>query len=338
MRSVAGVRRGFTLIELLVVIAIIAVLVALLLPAVQQAREAARRSQCKNNLKQLGLAMHNYHDTARSFPNVGGYAFNGWGLLPLILPQLDQRPLYDLCVFTNRTECDAIRPVRRANVIVLHCPSDPAPWLKDGRITPNSGCMFGGTSTPDGIDPATGMPSPQHWVGATTNYVGSYGDAYNNSPADPYGGNNARVTYGAYGCSSNNTVPPTPTAACPQPTGRFGSGPDHRGMFNFWGNSGPVAMRDVTDGLSNTILMGHTATDHAGSENMWFTSIGSTYGTSMPINYNGAATSRGFYSYHTGGTISCMGDGSVRFVSEKISMFTHNALGSRAGNEVVGDF
>ena len=90
-------RRGFTLIELLVVIAIIAILIALLLPAVQQAREAARRSQCKNNLKQIGLAIHNYHDVSRSFPFswMLGNDFNAsvWGVM--ILPYLDQAPLYN---------------------------------------------------------------------------------------------------------------------------------------------------------------------------------------------------------------------------------------------------
>ena len=101
-RPSGAARRGFTLIELLVVIAIIAVLIALLLPAVQQAREAARRSQCKNNLKQLGLALHNYHDTHQTFPPQGIWAFGTTGnyqprsytWIDMILPQLEQAPLY----------------------------------------------------------------------------------------------------------------------------------------------------------------------------------------------------------------------------------------------------
>src|SRR5579872_1827700 len=96
-------RRGFTLIELLVVIAIIAVLVALLLPAVQQAREAARRTQCKNSLKQIGIALQNYHDSARTLPpgyislidTSGNDLGPGWGWAAMLLPQMDQSPLYD---------------------------------------------------------------------------------------------------------------------------------------------------------------------------------------------------------------------------------------------------
>lgn len=94
MRSLTRRKRGFTLIELLVVIAIIAILIALLLPAVQQAREAARRTQCKNNLKQIGLAVHNYHDTYNVFPNsdVGGTGtLSRASAFVSILPYLDQR-------------------------------------------------------------------------------------------------------------------------------------------------------------------------------------------------------------------------------------------------------
>src|SRR3954454_25192238 len=104
--STSTVRRGFTLIELLVVIAIIAILIALLLPAVQQAREAARRTQCKNNLKQIGLALHNYHDTCNSFPpgwiNTwasnpprSNFPGNSWGWNAMILPMMDQGNVYN---------------------------------------------------------------------------------------------------------------------------------------------------------------------------------------------------------------------------------------------------
>ncbi len=97
---------GFTLIELLVVIAIIAVLIALLLPAVQQAREAARRTQCKNNLKQQGLALHNYHDTFLRFPSGGGQVTSGWGhsMYVSLLPFVDQSPMYNLWNFNQPGE------------------------------------------------------------------------------------------------------------------------------------------------------------------------------------------------------------------------------------------
>jgi prepilin-type N-terminal cleavage/methylation domain-containing protein len=110
MSCSSAVRRGFTLIELLVVIAIIAILIALLLPAVQQAREAARRTQCRNNLKQLGLAFHNYHDIYNRFP--GGHMWDsstastnnvtgtGWGWAAALLPQMDQLAAYNQIDFT----------------------------------------------------------------------------------------------------------------------------------------------------------------------------------------------------------------------------------------------
>ena len=96
-------RRGFTLIELLVVIAIIAVLIALLLPAVQSAREAARRAQCVNNLKQIGLAMHNYHSAVNSFPWGDGPWWIEWSAHTLLLPYIEQGPIYNAINFVGHT-------------------------------------------------------------------------------------------------------------------------------------------------------------------------------------------------------------------------------------------
>ncbi len=332
-------RRAFTLIELLVVIAIIAILIALLLPAVQQAREAARRMQCRNNLKQLGLAIHNYHDIAGTLPCIGGYGLKGWGLFPLILPQLDQSPLYNQIPFNDKVECTSVNFIRKIILPVLQCPSEPGQIVKLG-YSPNSGCA-NGTSTPD--DPG------QLWYGASTSYVGNYGDSFNNSsPAnEPYGGNNALTLYGAGGCNSDPTgLTTVPTAACPRPTGRYGSGPNLRGLFDFTGVASIVRFRDITDGMSNTILFGHISRDCSGGRNTWMLSIGSTYGTSVPININTPCRTGmtysfsldGFHSHHTGGAVTCLADGSVRFISQNISTFTHNALGSRAGGEVVGEF
>jgi len=334
-------RTGFTLIELLVVIAIIAILVALLLPAVQQAREAARRSQCKNNLKQLGLALHNYHDAHLCFPTQGGFtAAHGWGFLPMLLPYFEQAPLYNSIDFRKNVSESPVT-VRNARLPILNCPSDPDPISMRNRALP---VMTAGTA--DGDD---GL-----YIGTVTHYSGSYGDAYNNSSADPYSTEGSGALYGCGGCSGGAT----PTTDCPRPTLGYGGGPDHRGIFDMYGIASPVRIGSVTDGTSNTIMMGHSTNVTTSNSNIWVSSTGNTHGTSQPINYItnqcrgtagvkpnncdgrilGSWQGRAFSSFHTGGVAACMSDGSVRFISESISMRLHNALGSRAGNEVIGEF
>jgi prepilin-type N-terminal cleavage/methylation domain-containing protein len=159
-------RRGFTLIELLVVIAIIAILIALLLPAVQQAREAARRSQCKNNLKQIGLALHNYHeqagtlppgwigvDLATRLPDVEGLNGFGWGAM--ILPHLDQTPLYNRINFFVGVADPLNLVPRTTNLTVYRCPSDTGP--QQWTILDEA----------DGTTPLAELP--------LANYVGAFG-------------------------------------------------------------------------------------------------------------------------------------------------------------------
>ncbi|MBI5759378.1 MAG: DUF1559 domain-containing protein [Planctomycetales bacterium] len=151
--------RGFTLIELLVVIAIIAILIALLLPAVQQARESARRTQCQNHLKQIGLALHNYHDQHLAFPM--GSSRNGgagaWGWSARLLPQLEQITTYNLCNF-EVTDCCIYNRSRQiatprlpdagsTALVVLACPSDPQSLTLLPHASPNAypcGDLFAG--------------------------------------------------------------------------------------------------------------------------------------------------------------------------------------------------
>ncbi|HEV3164008.1 MAG TPA: DUF1559 domain-containing protein [Isosphaeraceae bacterium] len=167
MRSPVRSRRGFTLIELLVVIAIIAVLIALLLPAVQGSREAARRAQCVNNLKQIGLALHNYEQTHLTFPF--GYVSNfdaqgddvgpGWGWASMLLPQLEQKTIYDALNFDSAIEHPANFTGRLPLVSSFLCPSDSVQpfWWAVNR------------------DAATGAPRQNICQIASSNYVGMYG-------------------------------------------------------------------------------------------------------------------------------------------------------------------
>ena len=153
MQRMSRRKRGFTLIELLVVIAIIAILIALLLPAVQQAREAARRTQCKNNLKQIGLALHNYHDVYNTFPpgyidqattstNANLEAHWGWGIL--IMPYIDQAPLANQLSVGNRGVADVLSVAADVRLLTaplpsFRCPSDTAPEVNSAKPTNDNG-------------------------------------------------------------------------------------------------------------------------------------------------------------------------------------------------------
>ena len=160
MRSRSKSLRGFTAVELLVVVAIVAILIALLLPAVQQSREAARRSQCKNNMKQIGLSMHNYHDTFNTFPP-GWIAKNwkpdtgacfGWGTS--ILPYMDQAPLFNRLDFNRPPE---VGELTQEQLPVYRCPSDIFPGINAVRgkfATSNYAGNYGNKILPGSVDAA----------------------------------------------------------------------------------------------------------------------------------------------------------------------------------------
>ncbi|AMV40304.1 DUF1559 domain-containing protein [Planctomyces sp. SH-PL62] len=336
-------RRGFTLIELLVVIAIIAVLIALLLPAVQSAREAARRMQCTNNLKQINLALHNYVDVVGSYPYAGGFGTGGkgWGWLPMILPQLEQTSLYNAINFMDSCDCSSMSTVRRIVINAFFCPSDPnTGQLHNDRTTPGVAC-FGGDSTRDNV-------AANRQNGMLNNYTGSYGDGYNNNPANPYDTAGAGLRYGCGGCNASGSAAETPAADCMSPTGAYGSGANHRGLFDYRSVSGAVSMSSITDGLSNTFSLGEVASVVRSQSSVWYSSTGSTNGTCLPMNWTlqkclrdptyanaNSWSGRGFSSFHSGGSNFGMADGSVRYVKQSVDQRTYNALGSRRGGEIT---
>jgi prepilin-type N-terminal cleavage/methylation domain-containing protein/prepilin-type processing-associated H-X9-DG protein len=358
-KSFSASSGGFTLIELLVVIAIIAVLIALLLPAVQSAREAARRIQCVNNTKQIVLALHVYNDHAGSLPYAGGFGGGvippkhlGWGWLPMALPGLEQNNLYNSINFNDSQECMGVSTVRSIMVATFHCPDDPNAYkIFNDRTTPGVGCIAQGNSI------VYDNTSPQNRMnGMACSYTGSYGDGYNNSSVTPPGSQydtaGAGITYGCGGCNASGSANQTPAADCPTPTGAYGSGPNHRGLFDYTSTSPAVTFAAITDGLSNTIMLGEVLTTTRSQSAVWYTNTGNTGGTSLPINWiNHLATlanpaymigttipswkGRGFSSLHPGGANVGMSDGSVKFLKQTVNQRTYNALGSRAGGEVI---
>ncbi|WP_417380462.1 DUF1559 domain-containing protein [Gimesia sp.] len=339
-------KRGFTLIELLVVIAIIAILIALLLPAVQQAREAARRSQCKNNMKQFGLAMHNYHDAHGTFPpgyitktpcsssavwsacNQGELGIYSWGTF--VLPYIDQAPLYNLLnagsVTLDQNLANAtVRQSLQQPISVFLCPSDPGPNLND-------------------------------YVSASNNYNFTVTDGSATYQI-------ARSDYVMVANAWDSTTPPVYATQY---------GPAHGIGF---ANSS-IRFRDILDGSSNTILVGERAYVYksnnkvGGANALGFSASNNTQSSSYARKGNGMAVIgltynginaiagaehdvRGFSSNHVGGAHFVFCDGSVHFVSENIdykkgsvSSATHlqdinstfQRLAVRNDGQVVGEY
>lgn len=329
-------RRGFTLIELLVVIAIIAVLIALLLPAIQQAREAARRSQCTNHLKQIAAALHNYMDANSKFPagailsaavplksgdpsNSSGWAVawraqngerGGHGFLVAILPFLDQVSLYDsynMNISVRENELDAIgQPLARRDIPTYYCPSRRSSVV-------NTQSMF------------------MQWPSGGNDYGGCIGN-----------GNLAR-----------NTVSPTHVDAPDlyHAVAEIGTvtGTVTGGYLRGWGMFGGnrfTGMNELLDGTSKTIMLGELqrlnhAFDTRKSIDGWAVGGLATLFTTdtviqgrMGINGDQREAPG---SSHTGGAHFALADGAVRFVSENIDFKVWNSLGTVATGEATGD-
>jgi prepilin-type N-terminal cleavage/methylation domain-containing protein len=357
-------RSAFTLVELLVVIAIIGVLVALLLPAVQSAREAARRSQCTNNMKQIVLGCHNFHDSHGTVPHIVSYSATGggattggfgagWGWLPFMLPYVEQKALFDSINFNTNVCCNSLAPIHNAIIPAFSCPSDPLGrgFLSD-RGLPAATCNDGsGVALSPGL---VGGITPANLARTRpSSYLGSFGDGFVLADTVGYSVGATGRAYGCGGCSEQSGA----TVAgpnCPIPGVGWGGGPNHRGIWDYRNSRPPIRFANITDGLSNTILVGHISSLAAGYDMVWFTNTGSTIGTSLPINFNIRQSvqqgsfycpgcnltgtpwrGRGFQSHHPGGVVVGMADGSVTFLTESISQVTFNALGSREGGETI---
>jgi prepilin-type N-terminal cleavage/methylation domain-containing protein len=331
--------RGFTLIELLVVIAIIAILIALLLPAVQQAREAARRTQCRNHLKQMGLAIHNYHDTHSCFPpgSTGGSTTGeDYHIVPNwrahIWPMLDQGTLYNQMNWTDSNR-GFTSSSSHANAVLLRGKTIPVYACPSSPLDPNGSPAVGWNS---------GHNSNRIQVPM---YVGVAGSSIGTSAQFPAGTTVGFVNY--YGIYTNN------------------------GMFK-WNDV--TRMRDATDGTSNTLLVaeqsgtvGTAKTDLRSGYYGGYTScnffgqIGSTevlapggsYAwqtglSSLRYQINATSASTGsdvpyapntiWNSTHTGGIHVLLSDGGARFISENIDMNTLRSLAARNDGQPIGEF
>jgi prepilin-type N-terminal cleavage/methylation domain-containing protein/prepilin-type processing-associated H-X9-DG protein len=310
MRTIRYPRRvrAFTLIELLVVIAVIAVLIAMLLPAVQSAREAARRAQCLNNLKQLALALHNYHDAVTVFPPgyisltpasqpSGAELGPGWGWGAMILGQIDQQPLYSSVNFSLATIAPAAATARATVLSTFLCPSDAGasgPLTIDdaaGRVVVSdlaAGQYVGGA----------GQLEPEEFPAANN------GIFYRNSRIGVRGITDGTSTTLMVGERSRNVAAATWVGMIP--SGLSCNNPN-------W----PVQDCEA----SNVLILGHTGPS---PDEMW-----------VDVPNNKRAGVDDFHSLHAGGCNFAFCDGSIRFVKEAINPQVFSALATRAGGEVI---
>lgn len=369
-------RRGFTLIELLVVIAIIGVLVALLLPAVQQAREAARRAQCRNNLKQIALALHNFHDTTGYLPGLAlcgagpedynpgmqniWYQFRHTPPSVFLLPYVDQAAIWNQWNI-NKSGTDALTPQIAGGTPNRDLANRPL-------------AVFTCPSMTDPVNPVFACYSSYGWS------RGSYELHAPRQPED-LGGD---IVGGTYGWTYSDGVFATAWDGGLAPSQATALIAQHAANPNWWNDASDCkfTFASISDGLSNTIAVGEL---HHNLKGYTTTTVNSLSVGSIPVDstgptawgadggdyycegtmnvrinttsgpyYNRTLTNTkdhaglknvaenspifSFRSTHPGGVQFALCDGAVRFVSETINMPTYKALGSKATNDSVGDF
>lgn len=327
-------RLGFTLIELLVVIAIIAILIALLLPAVQQAREAARRTQCKNHLKQIALASHNFHDVYNQFPpaliaynppgqpipmcetnNNIGTKYSCVGTLALLLPYMEQSVIYDKIGcnmrlkekgiaasafseywsdYVNAAGVDTGWQMGQSKLSAFQCPSDTATGVQEA-FTHHGRCTAN-TAALDGCASNSGTIGIFFWGAGVRTTQGM-------------------TNYLACGGGIGNL-----TAGWAKWNGLYGTGVNH-------------GFRDITDGSSNTFAFGES-TGGDTWVHLWLSS------GAMPLawTFNNPDNYYNFSSKHTGGAQFALADGSVRFISQNLDRSVLLRLGGKADGDVIGEF
>jgi len=298
--NVQRIRRGFTLVELLVVIAIIGVLVALLLPAVQAAREAARRSSCGNNLKQLGLGMHNYHDTFFALPygattyhpNVGR---DGWSWFARVLPFIEEDNLYDTCNFNLRMNGTGGggSAIFAQHVDSMLCPSDSTAIQETG----------------------TGWQTPLQ------NYVACYGDTTFGNGSGMFKLNDVVRFRDCTDGTSNTLLLGEVVTPVTVPTWAS------MGRTQVTMGSGYTTSKTPNSSANDIVTRCHT--DLGGGMGQLCTELGGDNFTASEITIR---------SWHPGGGQVTLADASVRFVSETVNAQTWRDLGNRQDGRVLGEY
>jgi prepilin-type N-terminal cleavage/methylation domain-containing protein/prepilin-type processing-associated H-X9-DG protein len=357
-------RRGFTLIELLVVIAIIGVLIALLLPAVQQAREAARRIQCTNNFKQVGLALANYESAVSSLPPTtilvgpmtgGGKFFfeSSWSVSARVSPFMEAGALYNSINFSLTYSHPVNTTVQRTPLGFLQCPSDPSPKVRDdGSLDPVKGlnavanvayCVGDwysfGPSAPSGT---LSPPNRTAFSPTLSRRYAEFTDGLSNSMLASevqVGRLQLRDCVGGYPGSLPGGLSPTTYPDPGAPSLQFiqanSGGCKKRSVLGMmrWANGGAYYSGFTTALTPNTKnIMTFTDTIYNVGQPLrgawdWVTQDENNGGPTY-----GALTAS---SYHPGGVTALFGDGSVRFIKDTVSGSVWRALGSIAGNETI---